>query len=179
MSRFEPIVRSWSAISRSLPQFAPARRHQSRRRLKLDCLESHSLLSTIPIVVNSLVDAPSSNGVTTLRGAITTANADPADSYVIRFAVKGMIDLKTALPNLANNIAIRGPGAANLTIQRDPSAAPFSVLSVNAGDAVKISGITISDGNATTIHNFEGGGIDNIEGVWKHTQLRQRRVAWS
>ena len=41
-------VRSWSAISRSLPQFAPARRHQSRRRLTLDCesLEDRYLLST-------------------------------------------------------------------------------------------------------------------------------------
>ena len=69
MSRFEPIVRSWSAISRSLPQFAPARRPHARRRPMLECLESRSLLSTVTLTVNSLADAPSSPGVTTLRGA--------------------------------------------------------------------------------------------------------------
>ena len=39
MSRFEPIVRSWSAISRSLPQFAPVRRPHARRRPMLECLD--------------------------------------------------------------------------------------------------------------------------------------------
>jgi predicted outer membrane repeat protein len=156
MSRFEPIVRSWSAISRSLPQFAPARRPHARRRPMLQCLESRSLLSTIPLTVNSLADAPSSSGVTTLRGAITTADANPADSYVINFAVKGVIDLKTALPDLTNNISIQGPG---VTIQRDPSAVPFTVLTINWGDTARISDVTISGGNSSL-----AGGILN-EGV--------------
>ena len=143
MSRFEPIVRSWSAISRSLPEFAPARRPHARRRPILDCLEERAMLSTIPITVNSLVDAPSSTGVTTLRGAIATADADTADSYVINFAVKGVIDLKATLPDLANNIPVQGPGASALTIQRNPNAAPFSVLTVDSGETVAISGLTI------------------------------------
>ena len=47
MSRF---VRSWSAISRSLPQFAPARRPHARRRLTLECLE------VALVAVHDLVD---------------------------------------------------------------------------------------------------------------------------
>ena len=43
MWRFKPIVRSWSAISRSLPQFAPARRPHARRRPMLECLEDPGL----------------------------------------------------------------------------------------------------------------------------------------
>ncbi len=80
MSRFETIVGSWSAISRSLPQFAPARRPHARCRPILDCLEERAMLSTIPVTVNSLADAPSSPGVTTLRGAIAQADADTADT---------------------------------------------------------------------------------------------------
>ena len=162
-------VRSWSAVSRSLPQFAPARCPHARRRPMLECLESRSLLSTITLTVNSLVDAPSSPGVTTLRGAITQADADTSDNYVIRFAVKGVIDLTTPLPDLANNITIHGPGAASLTIQRDSSAVPFSVLTVNSGENVKISGVTISGGDTVVPTSFittpsnlgSGGGINN------------------
>ena len=36
MSRFDSIVRSWSAISRSLPQFAPARRPHAPCRLQAE-----------------------------------------------------------------------------------------------------------------------------------------------
>ena len=45
MSRFEPKVRWWSATTRSLSRFAPARRPHARRRLRLECLEDRTLLS--------------------------------------------------------------------------------------------------------------------------------------
>ena len=72
MSCFEPIVSSWSAISRSLPQFAPARRPQSQRRLSLERLEGRSLLSTVHLSVNTLTDDPGGPvaNQTTLRDAI-------------------------------------------------------------------------------------------------------------
>jgi hypothetical protein len=38
-------VRSWSAISRSLPQSAPARRPYARRRPRLERLEDRTTLS--------------------------------------------------------------------------------------------------------------------------------------
>ena len=143
MSRFEPIVRSWSAISRSLPQFAPARRPHARRRPMLECLESRSLLSTITLTVNSLADAPSSPGVTTLRGAITQADSHPSNSYVINFSVKGTINLTAELPHLTDNISIKGAG---ITLQRGPSTSEFSLLAVDTSGVANVSGIAFLGG---------------------------------
>src|SRR5271157_2212313 len=83
MSRFEPIVRSWSAISRSLPQFTPARRPHARRRLTrptLMALEDRRLLSTI--VVNNPTDTPVA-GQTDLRQAIVQANTTGGDETIV------------------------------------------------------------------------------------------------
>ena len=153
----------WSAISRSLPQFAPARRHQSRRRLTLERLEGRSLLSTIPLTVTTLLDDPITliPGQTTLRDAINTADGGATNNkYVITFSVSlpGTIDLKSALPDLNNNIVIKGPRASKLTVQRDLAAVPFSVLTVDSGENVKISDVTIEGGNSGSY----GGGIANF-----------------
>ena len=119
MSRFEPKVRWWSATTRSLSRFAPARRPHARRRLSLECLEDRAMLSTIVLAVTTLSDS----GVGTLRDAITKADADTANQYVIKFSVSlpGTIDLKSALPDLNNDIDIEGLGASDLTVQRDSS----------------------------------------------------------
>jgi predicted outer membrane repeat protein len=131
------------------------------RRLSLECLEDRSLLSTIPLTVNTLADDPGGpvSGQTTLRDAITQADADTGNQYILNFCVTGTIDLSNALSDLSNNIEIDGPGASNLTVQRDPSAAPFSVFTVDSGTSVSISGMTISGGNAGS--GGAGGGIDN------------------
>ncbi len=152
-------VRSWSAISRSLPQFAPAQRPQSRRLLTLERLEDRALLSNIPLVVNSLANS----GVGTLRDAIAQADTHTANQYVIKFSVPvpGTIDLTSALPDLSNNITIKGPGASDLTVQRDssPSTPLFSVFTVDSGVTVSLSGMTITGGSLG--HTGNGGGIDN------------------
>src|SRR5271157_613857 len=74
VSRLEPIVRSWSAISRSLPQFAPARCPHARRRPMLECLEDRAMLSTIPVATNLTVSSLDDSGVGTLRAAINQAD---------------------------------------------------------------------------------------------------------
>ena len=164
MSCFEPKVRWWSATTRSLSRFAPVRRPHARRRLRLECLEDRTVLSTIALSVNTLVDDPSgpTSGSTTLtlRDAITQADADLADSYVINFAsgLQGTIDLTSALPDLCNNIALNGPGASDLTVQRLSRAPDFSVFTVDSGVTVSLSGVTITGGNAGS---GNGGGIDN------------------
>ena len=161
-------VRSWSAISPSLPQFAPARRHQSRRRLTLERLEDRAMLSTIPLVVNMLPDDPSgpTTGQMTLRDAITVADngaiTNPTIQYVITFkqGLTGTIDLTQSLPPLAANITIKGPGETSLTVERDSTAPGFSVFTVNSGETVTLSGLTIAGGNAA-IYTGSGGGINN------------------
>ena len=133
MSRFDPIVRSWTATTRSLPQFTPARRLHARQRFTMERLEGRSLLSTISLTVNTLGDDPSgpTNGQLTLRDAINQADADTASSYVIDFSVTGTIDLTSPLPDLDNNISLGGPGASDLTVQRDPNAPDFSVFTAD------------------------------------------------
>ena len=139
-------------------------RSRDRRGIRpiVTLLEERTLLSTLNLTVTTLQDDPTTPivGLVTLRDAITTANAAPPGSQeTINFdpSLQGTIDLMTALPNLANNITINGPGATVLTIQRDSNAAQFSVFTVNSGVIAGISGLTISDGYASL-----GGGVDNI-----------------
>ena len=145
----------WSAISRSLSQFASARRHQSRRRFTLERLEGRSLLSTVPLTVNSLVDDPTGPvaGQVTLRDAIAAADAgDSANQYQIKFApgLSGAIRLTDALPLLNNNISITGSSnieilpSINVQTQHPP------VFLLPTSETVTISGITISGNNNTS-----------------------------
>ena len=159
MTRLDPKVRWWTATSRSLSRFAPARRHHARRPLILECLEDRTVLSTIAVAVNTIADDTNGpvSGQTTLRDAITQADADTANQYVVTFSVTGTIDLTSPLPALSNNIDLKGPGASDLTVQRDPGAAAFSVFTVDSDTTVTLSGMTITGGNA----NGNGGGIDN------------------
>ena len=77
-------------------------------------LEERTLLSQLSLTVNTLADDPSGPipGQTTLRDAITQANASTANQEVINgvinFAVDGTIDLTSALPALNNNISLEG-----------------------------------------------------------------------
>jgi predicted outer membrane repeat protein len=151
-------VRSWSAISRSLPQFAPARRPHARQRPMLECLEDRALLSTIPITVSSLADS----GGGTLRSAIAAADMGSTNNYVINIKTPGTITLESALPDLGNNITILGLGACTSTVQRDTSlSTPFRIFTVDAGETVKISGLTIAGGTLSPFPRENGAGIDN------------------
>ena len=115
----------------------------------------------VQTTVNTLADDPGGPipGYTTLRDAITQANADTADQYVITFSVTGAIDLTSALPALDNNIEIDGPGALDLTVQRDFYTPTFSVFVVDSGVTVGLSGLSIAGGNSIS---GDGGGLDNF-----------------
>ena len=114
-------------------------------------LEERTLLSQLPLTVNSLANS----GVGTLQAAIAQANAQTANQYLITFTVTGTIDLTSALPDLANNITIQGPGASSVAVSGGGSSSSFSVFTVNSGVTASISGLTISNGNS------DGGGVYN------------------
>ena len=142
--------------------FRSSRKAKTRTvRVQLESLEDRQLMSTLNLTVTNLSDPGGQNGVS-LRQAINTANADTVDSQVnvgFTAGLNGTIDLTTALPNLANNINIIGNGQL-LTVQRDQNAAGFAVFTVNSGETVSISGLTIAGGNATP-YVGNGGGIDS------------------
>ena len=112
------------------------------------------------LTVNTLADDPSgpTPGYTTLRDAITLADAGTANQYVINFSVEGTIHLTSPLPSLDNNIVLDGPGASRLKVQREPTPGQFSVFAVDSGGIVDISGMTISGGNNASY----GGGLINL-----------------
>jgi predicted outer membrane repeat protein len=121
-------------------------------RPQLEALEDRWLPSQVGLTVTSLADS----GPGTLRAAIQTADAgSPSDKFTIGFSVTGTIDLQSPLADLNNSIAIQGPGATSLTVER---AAGFSfasaIVTVDPGQSASLSGITITKGNA-------GGIVDN------------------
>jgi len=159
-------LKSWQAGHRTW------RRDQRDKRVRptLTLLEERALLSTLNLTVTTLADDPVTpiSEQTTLRDAITQANASTGNQEIINFGpgLQGTIDLTSTLPTLNNNISIQGPGASYLTVQRDSGAGTFSVFTVDSGQTVSLSGMTIAGGNATTIMGLgdssgQGGGINN------------------
>ena len=139
-------------------------------------------------------DGTCSTSDCTLREAIMAAANQPGDD-VINFApsVSGTIQLNSALPQLATNLNIVGPGAALLTVRRN-GASDFRIFTTGNntvnGPTISISGLTITngrnaDGGGGVLHNYgnltishcviagntapsfpaTGGGILNREGI--------------
>jgi hypothetical protein len=97
-----------------------------------------------------------------LRFCINHANDNPG-SDLIEINVTGTIDLTGALPVLASEMEIRGPGADLLTIRRG-TGGDYRIFTV-AGGSATISGVTISNGRADV-----GGGIYN-EGTFELNEV--------
>src|SRR5439155_18113142 len=109
--------------------------------------------------------ANNSDGLCTLREAITAANNNAASGAVagecaagsnsgddaISFSVTGTINLTSVLPNIASNMVINGPGSALLTVRRSSAGGTpnFPVLAINSNTTVTVSGLTISNGRST------------------------------
>jgi len=83
------------------------------------------------------------SGANSLRAAITTANADTGDT--INITATGTITLLTALPAIAADMTISGPGASSLTVSGSNSTTVGTIFTINSG-TVSISGLTIANG---------------------------------
>ena len=155
-------VRSWSAISGSLPQFTPARRPHARRRLTrptLMALEDRRLLSTI--VVNNPTDTPVT-GEIDLRQAIVQANSNGGAETITFdktvFKTPQTITLngtQLELSDTTGTETITGP-KAGVTVNGGGNSRVFLV---DPNVTASISGMTITGGNAGS---GNGGGLDNF-----------------
>jgi hypothetical protein len=135
-------------------------------RPHFEVLEARHLLSTY--VVDRLTDSGAGSG---LAGDLRYCIAQAADGDAITFGVTGTINLNlgVALPDLAHNISIEGPGADLLTVS-GPGPLSYSngfrVFKVLEGATVSISGLTITNGWAPTDTRLPdanlGGGIANF-----------------
>ncbi len=108
-------------------------------------------------------NATDSLGAGTLRQAITDANANgPGLDDIIfgipPFSTSQTINLLTALPNITSNLTINGPGAHLLTISGNDQSRVFSI---GSGFTVSLSGMTMTNGRASSIGTGSGGGILN------------------
>jgi predicted outer membrane repeat protein len=128
-----------------------SRRRRPSYRPRLETLEDRWLPSQVGLTVTSLADS----GPGTLRAAILTADAGShSDKFTIGFAVTGTIDLQSPLPDLANSIAIQGPGANSLAVERAAGASLTSaIVTVDPGQTASLSGLTVANGNAGGIAN--------------------------
>jgi hypothetical protein len=130
---------------------APSIRRRSRFfRPRLEILEGRTLLSTY--TVDALTDTGSGSGLTgDLRYCITKATSG---QDTITFGVTGTIMLQSALPTLNASVAIEGPGASQLAVERSsPSASLFGIFAVGSGATVEISGLTVTHSATTAITN--------------------------
>ena len=137
------------------------RSHAFRRAAmrSLETLERRTLLAGI-VVTTTADNAIAGDGLTTLREAITAANATPAVADTITFdlgAGAHTINLAGALPNLSTNMTIQGPGADLLSVRRD-TGGNYRIFTVPTG-AVTLAGLTTSNG--VSIDTPGGAGIYN------------------
>ena len=100
------------------------------------------------------VDSLANSGTGSLRAAIAAANANPGED-TIPISATGTIGLTAELPPITGSVAITGPGASSLTVER-VAATQFGIFAFTSGITSSISGLTVSGGLWT-----EGGGIFN------------------
>jgi hypothetical protein len=145
----------WHGISPRQVRPGAARPRQGQRaRPVVEILEARLVPATFS--VTNLNDS----GAGSLRDAIAAANNSPDPVNTIDFApgVHGTIGLATALPDLAQNVSLEGPGAESLIVTRSTAAGTpaFGIFTVGPGVQATLSGLTICHGSAA-----DGGGIDN------------------
>lgn len=121
-----------------------------------------STASATTFEVTNLGDA----GPGSLRQAVVDSNTAPgADVISFQAGLSGVIELVTALPELAGDLTINGPGPDTLTVRRNSSTA-FRIFTISTGTTVVINGLTLRNGSAPQIQNQKytsatGGGILN------------------
>lgn len=99
------------------------------------------------------VTTTADSGAGSLRAAVAAANGD-AIADTIPIQTTGTIELATPLPDILHDVAISGPGAAELAVERKSGAAAFRIFTfTNTADG-SLTGIAVRNG-----HDPLGAGI--------------------
>lgn len=107
------------------------------------------------------------SGGGSLRQAIIEANEN-ARTDTVKITATGTVELKSALPDLATDMHIVGPGADQFTVKRSEALGTpdFRIFTVGEEAMVTISGLTITNGVAAACEESTastcGGGIENL-----------------
>jgi hypothetical protein len=110
--------------------------------------------AALPFPVTSTADSLDPG---TLRWAVEEANVNPGPD-TIPIQVTGTIELKDQLSLISDSVAITGPGAGSLVVER-ASASRFRIFAFDSGITSSLSGLTVRGGAAEL-----GGGIYNSKG---------------
>src|SRR5262249_8923839 len=136
---------------------APARKPTLRFQPQLEVLECREVPSTLTVT------SPADRGPGSLRADI--AAAGNKDTIVFAPSLNGQtINLTSgALVINQKNLTIQGPGASKLTVSGNHAS---TVFVVEPGANVKLSGLTISNGEGTAgtlyyVNDGYGGGVAN------------------
>ncbi len=120
----------------------------------LETLEDRSLPSVY--TVNVLTDTGAGTGLTgDLRYCVAHATSGN-DTISFAPGLSGTINLESALPALNASVAIQGPGASQITVERDPNPANYTyigIFTVGRAATVEISGLTLGDAVEGAITN--------------------------
>ena len=110
---------------------------------------------------NYLVINLRDSGAGSLRAAVGFANANAGTVINFQTSLSGTIPLASALPALAANVTITGPGASVVAV--DGNSQQFQPFSVNSGVTASLSGLTVQNGSAPSSFpsNGNGGGVYN------------------
>src|SRR5687767_9611015 len=157
---------------------------RQRERRRRPGAPAHGLLACAVIAAGALLAGPdpvaaatftvtntNDSGPGSLRQAVIDANAAAgADTIVFTVPLPATISLLSALPTITEAVTISGPGAANLTIRRDPSAPAFGLLTIVGGGAgaVTLTGVTLtggSSGNGGAIFAFGAPPVTIVDAV--------------
>jgi hypothetical protein len=112
--------------------------------------------------VDSIMD-PTDAGHTTLRDAITSAEANPGSTVTFASGLSGTITLASTLPTIYADTTITGPGAGQLAVSGNDSHKIFYLYNMSSPNfQVAISGLKLTHGNAAGLSNLgDGGAIFN------------------
>ncbi len=145
-----PNLRSSQGRTSEAPRSTGSRRRRHRFAPDLLALEARALLSTLTVMNDN------DSGSGSLRYELGVAK--PND--IVDFSPKayGTITLTSGPLQVPNGVDVQGPGASKVAVSGDDES---TVFEIDDGVTASISGLTITDGSATTGPGLGSGGILN------------------